>query len=96
MLAQSLSPARGADRPEPWGTYHLTNAGATTWHGFAQAIAELTPLDNPPALTPIPTSGYPTPARRPANSRLGNVKLARVFGLRPPDWREALELCLAD
>jgi dTDP-4-dehydrorhamnose reductase len=96
MLAQSLSPARGADRPEPWGTYHLTNAGETTWYGFARAIAERTLLERPPVLTAIPTSGYPTPARRPANSRLDNGKLARVFGLRPPPWREALERCLAD
>lgn len=95
-LAQYLSPARGADRPEPWGTYHLSTGGATTWHGFAQAIAELTPLERRPALIPIPSAEYPTPARRPANSRLDNGKLARVFGLRPPDWREALELCLAE
>lgn len=94
-LAQCLSPARGADRPDPWGTYHLTNGGETTWYGFAQAIAHLTPLENPPLLAPIPTSGYPTPARRPANSRLDNGKLMRNFGLRLPDWREALELCLA-
>ncbi|HRH79802.1 MAG TPA: dTDP-4-dehydrorhamnose reductase [Thiobacillaceae bacterium] len=94
-LAQCLSPARGADRPEPWGTYHMTNGGETTWHGFAQAIAELTPLEKRPALTPIPTSAYPTPARRPANSRLDNGKLMRNFALRLPDWRQALEMCLA-
>lgn len=92
VLAQCLSPARGADRPEPWGTYHLTNAGETSWHGFATAIAELGGYAT--RLTPIPTSEYPTPARRPANSRLDNGKLARVFGLRLPDWREALKLCM--
>jgi dTDP-4-dehydrorhamnose reductase len=93
-LAQILSPARGADRPEPWGTYHLSNAGETSWHGFAAAIAELSDLETRPMLTPIPSSEYPTPARRPANSRLDNGKLARVFGLRLPDWRQALKLCL--
>ncbi|MCS6786362.1 MAG: dTDP-4-dehydrorhamnose reductase [Thiobacillaceae bacterium] len=92
ILAQCLSPARGADRPEPWGTYHLTCSGATSWFGFAQAIAELG--GHPTRLVPIPSSEYPTPARRPANSRLNNGKLARVFGLRLPDWREALRLCL--
>lgn len=92
ILAQCLSPARGADRPEPWGTYHLTCGGETSWYGFAAAIAELG--DHATRLTPIPSSDYPTAARRPANSRLDNGKLARVFGLRLPDWREALKLCL--
>lgn len=95
-LAQCLSPSCGADRPEPWGTYHLTNGGETSWHGFAQAIAELSKLDKQPELKPIPTSGYPTPAKRPANSRMDNGKLMRNFGLAPPEWRHALELCLGD
>lgn len=93
-LAQCLSPARGADRPEPWGTYHLTCGGETSWFGFASAIAASTPLETPPRLTAIATSGYPTPAKRPANSRLDNGKLQRVFGLRLPDWPDALKLCL--
>lgn len=92
ILAQCLSPARGADRPEPWGTYHLTCGGATSWYGFASAIAELGGYST--RLIPIPTADYPTPARRPANSRLDNGKLERTFGVRLPDWREALELCL--
>ncbi|MGQ9862808.1 MAG: dTDP-4-dehydrorhamnose reductase [Thiobacillaceae bacterium] len=92
ILAQCLSPARGADRPEPWGTYHLTCAGETSWYGFATAIADLGGYAT--RLMPIPSSDYPTPARRPANSRLDNGKLARVFGLRLPHWREALKLCL--
>lgn len=92
ILAQCLSPARGADRPEPWGTYHLTCSGATSWYGFAAAIAELGAHTT--RLTPIPSTDYPTPARRPANSRLDNGKLERVFGLKLPDWREALKLCL--
>ncbi len=92
ILAQCLSPARGADRPEPWGTYHLTCGGETSWYGFAAAIAELGGYTT--RLTPIPSSDYPTPARRPTNSRLDNAKLARVFGLRLPHWREALKLCL--
>jgi len=92
ILAQCLSPARGADRPEPWGTYHLTCGGETSWYGFAAAIAELGGYTT--RLNPIPSSDYPTPARRPTNSRLDNAKLARVFGLRLPHWREALKLCL--
>lgn len=92
ILAQCFSPARGADRPEPWGTYHLTSGGETSWYGFAQAIAELGGFST--RLEPIPSSDYPTPARRPANSRLDNGKLWRSFGIRLPHWREALELCL--
>ncbi len=94
VLAQALSPTRGADKPEPWGTYHLTNGGETSWHGFAAAIQALDAPEHPARLVPIPTTDYPTPARRPLNSRLDNGKLARVFGVRLPDWREALRLCL--
>lgn len=93
-LAQIVSPARGADKPGPWGVYHMTNAGATSWHGFAEAILALDPPDTRPRLLPIPSSEYPTPARRPHNSRLDNGKLARVFGLRLPDWRASLARCL--
>ena len=93
-LVQAGSHFRGADKPEPWGVYHMTNGGETSWHGFAGAILELEGLETPPRLVPIPTSGYPLPARRPLNSRLDNGKLERVFGLRLPDWRQALKLCL--
>lgn len=94
VLAQLASPARGSDRPEPWGVYHMSNAGETSWHGFAEAILALDPPETPPRLLPIPTSDYPTPAKRPLNSRLDNDKLARVFGIRLPDWRDELKLCL--
>lgn len=94
-LAQCLAPGRSTGEA-PWGTYHLTTAGQTSWFGFASAIAELAGIDIDTAskLIPIPTSGYPTPARRPANSRLSNSKLEAAFGLVLPDWREALRLCL--
>lgn len=92
VLAQLESPARGADRPAPWGIYHMTNAGETSWHGFAEAIRALSGLDC--RLHPIASQDYPTPARRPLNSRLDNGKLARVFGLRLPHWHDALRLCL--
>jgi dTDP-4-dehydrorhamnose reductase len=98
VLAQIEAPNRGADKPLPWGVYHMTNAGDTNWHGFAQAILDFDApvnLANAPArLLRIPSSEYPTPARRPLNSRLNNDKLERVFGVRLPDWREALRLCM--
>lgn len=95
ILAQCVGPSRCADI-EPWGTYHLTSAGETSWHGFAQAIAKLHRDELAARLLPIPSSEYPTPAKRPANSRLSNAKLAAVFGIALPGWRQALELCLAD
>lgn len=95
MLAQCTGPARRADFA-PWGTYHLSCGGETSWHGFAQAIAELSGIEPAAKLTPIPSSDYPTPAKRPANSRLSNAKLAEGFGIALPDWRQALELCLKD
>jgi dTDP-4-dehydrorhamnose reductase len=98
VLAQINSPQRGADKSDPWGIYHMTNGGETSWHGFAQAILALDAPANAgdefARLVPIPSSDYPTPARRPLNSRLNNDKLERVFGIRLPDWRTALGLCM--
>ncbi|MEM5295106.1 dTDP-4-dehydrorhamnose reductase [Burkholderia sp. JPY481] len=77
------------------GIYHLCAGGSTSWHGFASAIFELADLPNRPNTLPIPAADYPTPAKRPANSRMSNDKLARVFGLAAPHWKEALKLCLS-
>jgi dTDP-4-dehydrorhamnose reductase len=89
------------DPAERSGTYHLTSAGATTWFGFASRIRELAISrglldDSAAALNPIPTSAYPTPARRPHYSVLSNEKLKAAFDLALPDWDTALALCLAD
>jgi len=82
------------------GIYHACGAGETTWCGFAtQAIAELQKLEPDTKLAtvePIPTAEYPTPAKRPLNSRLDCSKLAETLDWRMPDWRESLSLVLAD
>jgi len=91
------------------GVYHATAAGQTTWHGFTEAILEeslarLKKLGRETewcerareALTPIPTSEYPTPAKRPAYSLLSGEKLERTFGIRMPEWREQLMFALED
>lgn len=82
------------------GVYHATGSGETTWYGFAaQAIAELQkhePGTKLASVEPIPTSEYPTPAKRPLNSMLDCSKLARVFGWRMPDWRDSLSLVVAE
>ena len=76
------------------GLCHLACRGAVTWHGFATAIFEEGRKRGLAfavrAIRPIPTSGYPTPARRPANSRLDLGLLKSRFGIEPTDWRVAL------
>ena len=84
-------------RDDIWGTFHFANAGSTSWFGFAAEIFAKAQARGWPApkLTPITTAGYPTPARRPAYSVLDTAKITRVFGIAPPDWREALGRCMA-
>lgn len=81
------------------GLYHMTCAGQTSWHGFAEAIfkgaEELALLRGArPQVLPIPTSEYPTPAKRPHNSVLSNHKLQHVFGIQLPEWQSALQTAL--
>lgn len=79
-----------------WGTYHLTAQGETSWFGFAQAIGEQLKARGLPCaeLLPIPSSEYPTPARRPLNSRLDCSRLAREWQVSQPHWHDALIDCL--
>jgi dTDP-4-dehydrorhamnose reductase len=84
--------------PQDWaGLYHMTCGGSVSWFGFAQAIfaraAELLAI-KPPALTPIATKDYPTPAARPRNSVLSNAKLHARFGVQLAPWESALEQTL--
>lgn len=74
------------------GTYNLVASGATNWHAYACFVLEETrrrglPLKaGPDAVTPITTADYPTPARRPLNSRLDTSKLRSTFDVTLPDW----------
>ncbi|SAL59111.1 dTDP-4-dehydrorhamnose reductase [Caballeronia humi] len=77
------------------GIYHLTAAGEASWCDLARATFEIAMGASSPRVVPIEAKDYPTPARRPANSRLSNEALAARFGIRQPHWRAALELCLA-
>ncbi|MGF6371266.1 dTDP-4-dehydrorhamnose reductase [Paraburkholderia sp. RAU6.4a] len=97
LCAQSFAAEDGAKWwDERSGIYHLCAGDSTSWHGFASTIFELADLPNRPNTLPIPATDSPTPARRPANSRMSNDKLARVFGLAAPHWKDALRLCLTD
>jgi|ERR1700687_3765441 len=90
MIAKGL-----LDRPDDQslrGIFHMANAGETTWAGFASEIFRLAAQrDSSYArVIPISTSQYPTPAARPASSRLDISKLDKVYGVRPPHWMDAL------
>ena len=74
------------------GLYHLSCRGETTWFRFAQAFLRDMPQVR---VVPITTAEYPTPARRPAYGVLDTTKFVRTFGFALPDWREALDACLA-
>jgi dTDP-4-dehydrorhamnose reductase len=80
------------DPDAPTGVYHVANSGETTWFGVAEAVFEAAAARGrkTPRLVPITTADYPTPARRPPNSRLSGDKLAADYGLRLPDWRTSL------
>jgi dTDP-4-dehydrorhamnose reductase len=79
------------------GIYHFAGTGETDWAGFARAIfAESASRGGPSAaVTGIPSSDYPTPARRPANSRLDCARFAETFGYRAPHWQESLAVVVA-
>lgn len=87
-------------RPELAGVYHLAAGGEVSWHGyashvigFAQANGESLAVK---AISPIETTAYPTPARRPLNSRLNTQKLRANFSLHLPDWQSGVTRMLRE
>lgn len=84
----AIDRAIAAGRPA-WGTYHFAGSGATSWHGFAQLIvaAQAKKTGCNPPVEAITTAGYPTPARRPANSELDSSRFAATFGYRAQAWQ---------
>ena len=77
------------------GVYHCCNAGATTWYGFARAVAVGMGLA-PERVTPCGSADYPRPAPRPANSRLGGTRLESLRGRPLPPWQDALNRYLEE
>jgi len=75
------------------GIYHFSNDGIISWYDFAVAIKEIKQLDC--IINPIPTSAYPTPAKRPAYSGLDKTKIVNTFNIELKNWKESLEECLA-
>jgi len=75
------------------GIYHFAPAGVTCWYDFAKAIFELENIDC--QVTAIPTTAYPTPAKRPHYSVLNCAKLQKTFDAAIPYWKDSLKACLA-
>jgi dTDP-4-dehydrorhamnose reductase len=95
MVSQLTSGAPEVAGPR-FGVFNLTSVGVTTWFDFAVAImagAEARGRTMA-AVEPIPTSGYPTKARRPQYSKLDTQKIKTVYGVDMPPWQESLERCL--
>lgn len=89
---------RMIEAPDLAGTWHFSNAGETSWYGFAREIFDRARAYGGPSpiVTPIASADYPVPARRPANSLLSHAALARDFGITPRPWAEALSDILAE
>ncbi|WP_416401516.1 dTDP-4-dehydrorhamnose reductase [Alicycliphilus denitrificans] len=89
-------------RPQDGGLYHCVAGGETTWHSYAKYVVEharqAQPAINIKAteIAPVPTSAFPTPARRPHNSRLDNARLQAAFGLRLPPWQQGVTRMLTE
>ena len=80
----------------PWGVYHAAGSGTASWYEVAREILDASKAMGGPvtSLTAIGTDGYPTRAKRPANSRLDCSKLQSAFGVTQPDWRVGVRECV--
>ena len=89
-------------RPELAGTYHAVANGETSWHGYARHVIEYARAAGQPikvapeAVEAVQTSAFPTPARRPANSRMNTSKLRNAFDLALPSWQAGVERMLTE
>jgi dTDP-4-dehydrorhamnose reductase len=90
-------------RPELSGLYHLVAGGETSWHGYASFVIEFARREGIAlkvaahgAIKPVPTSAFPTPAKRPHNSRMETTKLRRTFDLNLPSWETGVARMLSE
>jgi len=89
-------------RPELSGLYHLVAAGETSWHGYASFVIDFARRAGIPlkvtsdAIKAVPSSAFPTPAKRPHNSRMDTTKLRHTFDLHLPDWQSGVERMLSE
>lgn len=93
---------RALDRPGAGGTYHLAAGGETSWFDYARFVLDTARELRPDLalkvreVAPIPTTDYPTPARRPLNSRLDTTHLRQTFDLHLPEWQRGVQRMLAE
>ena len=91
---------RSVAQPQLGGLYHLAAAGETSWCGYARYVIEQAREMGiklaVQSIEPIPTTAYPTPAKRPHNSRLDTRKLSRCFALQLPDWQSGVSRMLKE
>ncbi len=83
----------------PSGVYHLCNSGFTNWYEFAKEIVHSASRFEKlkcQTISPIPSEKYPTPAKRPKNSRMAQGKVKEVFAIEMPEWKTGLENCLKE
>jgi len=96
IAAALLSMAEQALRPDfaNWGVYHFAGEPHVSWHGFATSIFNAAVaqglLARSPQVNVIATCDYPTPAQRPANSRLDCSRINTIFGIMPSNWQSSL------
>jgi dTDP-4-dehydrorhamnose reductase len=89
-------------RPEDGGLYHCVASGETNWHMYANYVLTQAQQAQPAIelkateVAPVPTSAFPTPARRPHNSRLDTSKLQTTFGLTLPHWQQGVARMLQE
>jgi dTDP-4-dehydrorhamnose reductase len=95
ILAALAAPGVSDER---YGTFHYCSAGVTSWHGIAELIASAAARVGTRRceIRPIATSAYPTPAKRPLNSRLATKKIGDRCGIRPRDWQGAVDEVLGE
>jgi dTDP-4-dehydrorhamnose reductase len=97
VTAHALRSVVPADAQGQAGIYHLVARGETSWHDYARRVIERARAGGRPiavsadAIRPVPTTAFPTPARRPLNSRLAVDRIERAFGLRMPAWTEGVD-----
>jgi len=104
LLADLTVPMLRAARVNPalFGTYHAVAGGETSWHDYARYVIEFARARGvdikvaPEQILAIPTTEYPTPARRPLNSRLVTTKLQQRFGLVLPPWQQGVQRMLEE
>ena len=100
LTAHALRHAQ--QHPDVAGTYHAVAQGETSWHGYATHVIEFARAKGMPVkvaadlIAPVPTSTFPTPAKRPHNSRMNTSKLRGTFGVNLPGWQAGVDRMLTE